>query len=344
MFVRSTNVASGTTVNAGGGSDTLTVGSVGDILESINGALTVIGGDGMIDQLVLTDGAYENAAGIDYTLTSGTVDRAGAALVTYQSVDRLELFGGVSGNRYHVLSTNPETATTVNTTKNGTDTIDIHNNSFTLDDLLGQLTVTTSVNDVVNIKDTDSLAEHSYEFDGSVLTRDGWFPITIPFALNVYLITGRNQDTVRIDQLNNGTNLYVSTGDGNDSVSVVSTGQNSYLQIVTGGEDDTIVVGGMQGLSLLWGEIIVNGGSGYDSLEMNDEGSWEVRIFTLTDAVYSRDGSAFIFHLSRGPGVYSAEGGHEREYHQHSLDQGGHPHESGGGCRRRHGQVRRHER
>src|SRR5207253_1351963 len=101
-----------TTVNAGGGTDTVSVGNASNGLGDLAGALTVNGGGQAGDALLLDD---KNAsAGHTYGVSATGVTRDGAANVNYSGFASFTLNATDQADTINVASTLAGTATTVN--------------------------------------------------------------------------------------------------------------------------------------------------------------------------------------------------------------------------------------
>src|SRR5262249_35138904 len=83
------------TVNTGAGNDVINVGDVFNTLEELQGALAVNGQDNNDTLNVNDQGA---GAPHTYTITSTTVQRSGAATITYSGIEGLFVHKGPSRN------------------------------------------------------------------------------------------------------------------------------------------------------------------------------------------------------------------------------------------------------
>jgi len=87
------STASGTPVfiEGGAGNDTFNVSPKSENLNTIQGNVSVVGGLGT-NSLIVYDQAYTGTT--DYSVTSSTVTRSGAATITYSSIQNLTLYPG----------------------------------------------------------------------------------------------------------------------------------------------------------------------------------------------------------------------------------------------------------
>ncbi len=103
-----------TTITGGAGDDTFNVGSAGNSLGAILGAITVHGqGQTTGDKLNVNDQG-DLGGPYTYTLTSTTIARTGTATITYDTTEAVVVNGNNSGNTFNVNSTAGSIATTVN--------------------------------------------------------------------------------------------------------------------------------------------------------------------------------------------------------------------------------------
>jgi hypothetical protein len=100
--IESTSASTPVTVAGEAGNDTFNVSPTARSLGTIQGNLTILDFGGN-NNLVLDDQA--NAAGTTYSLTSSTVTRAGAAPISYSSMNSLVLNGGSGNDTYSVNGT-----------------------------------------------------------------------------------------------------------------------------------------------------------------------------------------------------------------------------------------------
>lgn len=120
--IRSTGLGNTTRVEGGGGNDLFTVGSTAGTLDDIRGLLTIVGGAHDAspattftvagqsaslptgDTLVVNDSGHAGGA-TSYDITSGTIDRTGAAQIAYQSAETIDVRMGTQAARAFVRST-----------------------------------------------------------------------------------------------------------------------------------------------------------------------------------------------------------------------------------------------
>jgi hypothetical protein len=87
------STASGTPVSitAGAGNDIFRISPTAKNLNTIQGNVSIVGGSGT-NSLFIYDQAYTGT--LDYSVTSSTVTRAGAATITYSSIQNMTLYSG----------------------------------------------------------------------------------------------------------------------------------------------------------------------------------------------------------------------------------------------------------
>ena len=120
--IASTYSATATTLNSGNGNDTVNVGSTANVLDGIQGALTLNGMSHLTgDTLNIT--ATGNAANHQYGLTDTTFSRDGMAMITYGTFEALNVSLGSGKNTFTINNISPTTVTTVNGGSNAGNTL-----------------------------------------------------------------------------------------------------------------------------------------------------------------------------------------------------------------------------
>src|SRR5206468_11000006 len=109
--VLSTAATCPVTVNAGGGLDTLTVGSTTTGLDDILGNIT-FSGDDANDVINLRDQA--NTRNDTYTLTATTFDRTSFPLLSFSTTEGLTLNGGSGSSTFNIQGGGSATPFTIN--------------------------------------------------------------------------------------------------------------------------------------------------------------------------------------------------------------------------------------
>jgi hypothetical protein len=107
-------VAGGNTtlaVNGQGGADTITVGDATGSLDPILGSVTVDAGGQTGDTVRVNDSGSTGPQ--SYALTATTLSRSGAGAITYSGTDRFTLTAGDSDNSFVVIGTGATTSTTI---------------------------------------------------------------------------------------------------------------------------------------------------------------------------------------------------------------------------------------
>ena len=112
-YVESTVAPTPVTINGNDGDDTFLVGNRRNSLDVIQGALFINGNaPAASDVLKINDQGEVDSN--SYTATSTTVDRAGAATITYDTVERLEINAGSNADIFTVRSTATSTPAILN--------------------------------------------------------------------------------------------------------------------------------------------------------------------------------------------------------------------------------------
>ncbi len=291
ILVASTALGTSTTVEAGAGADTITVGTVVNSLSRIQGVLT-IQGQGGADTLTLTDQA---AAGPHtYHVTSSYVDRDGGSRMTYGTIETLVLAASNQSDTIRVEST---AAITTIRAGRGDDAITVGDAGHSLSWLAALLTLDGgehAAGDAVAVTDEATGAGRSYALNGfGELWRDGRHVLTvvtgpapdyISTVESLSITTSRFADTVNVTGVPQFMPVSLDAGAGSDLL----TGTNVYnFFFVTGADAGLLsccgssttfsqvenLLGGLHDTFLFFaggsvsGTIDGNGGDGHDTLD-----------------------------------------------------------------------------
>jgi hypothetical protein len=304
--VRTINAA--TTVNGGAGNDTINVGSTagatpasGGNVNSISALLTVNGNDG--SDTLNVDDTGDTAANTG-TLTSSQLTGLGMNNgITYGTLEAININLGSGGDNFTIESTHANT-TTVETnagvdtvrvktvagatyvnTGIGRDTIEVWNDSNTLDDIDATLTINAGEptaldeGDLLDVRDTGSTGNRNGIITNSSISGLGMGGVINYSAVEELDLTlGAFQDVLWIKSISAVTTVL--TGAGDDQISVWD---DSYR---------------LQGISQL---LTINAGepAASDSLDIRDTGNTDPVTGTLTNGTLTL--SSMV-----GPIVYQA--------------------------------------
>ena len=221
------------TVGGGGGNDAINIGSVGDSLDQILGAVDVTGGGGT-DRLTAND--QGDAGPSTYTLGPSTFTRTGTATVTFNTLETLVLNASTGDDTVNVNDT--AVPTTVNAGA-GADSVTIAKTTspLTVNAAAGNDTVTAGVGDLgelggavsvaggteVNalfVNDSTSGAAQTYSIGLGQVTRSGAAAINFSGVQTIDLTAGGLADQVAVPATAAGTTVVVNAGGGNDTVTV----------------------------------------------------------------------------------------------------------------------------
>jgi len=252
-------VAASSTVvlNANGGDDTVNIGGTANSLDGILGTLTVNGGapSGAVgDTLIVNDAG--DTTGTIYSISSGTINRAGIIPIDYTTFEQLDLLTG-SGN--DAITANGWAPVTGNVTDAGpadTDTFTVNTafsvtGDFTINriETLDNFPVPSMKAlgaDTLTIIEADTVGSAADPFDFSantlVMTDSGGTGGT--FVDN----QGGNLD-IDIDNIfgsdfsldNGGNNLFITGTNGLD----VATGNVELINVANVTQDATVTVGNL---------------------------------------------------------------------------------------------------
>lgn len=278
--IRRTIVALGVAVNGGSENDTINIGSSGNSLDTILGTVTVNGDTSTTgDTLNLNDQGDTDAH--TYTVNSTTLSRNGAALITYGTIEQINVNGGSGGNIVDVRSTAFGTDVTVNS-GSGSDTINIGSVGNSLDAILGSVSVngqSPASGETLNINDHGDADGHTYSISATTVTRNG----------------SANIDYATVES------LILNAALGVNIVNVLGSLSTTPVTVNGGPNDDTVNVGNLaNSLDDLQGTLTINGNApaASDSVFVNDQGDADAHSYVITSTTVDRDGAAQITYAT----------------------------------------------
>jgi hypothetical protein len=276
-------------VNLGNRNDRLT-------LRATDVPVTVNGGTGDSDRLTIDDEGTTLSpdAARTYKITSTSVSRTGAALVSYNAtVESLTVNAGDLTDTFHVQSTADVTPVTLNG-GGGTNTTNIGsglwsnlNNSVpsTLDDIEGAVTVNGQGNatDILYVNDQGPGTAQTYTIRDDLVRRSG--------------VAAINHSGVDF--------LHVFAGDGADTLNVVSTAADVSTIVYAGRGSDILNMGGsgtgtlgnIRGSLNVYGDAVgpaAASGTDFDEVNFNDQTPGTAKTYTLKWNGVERSGAARI--------------------------------------------------
>ena len=316
MFsIESTNASTATLVtNRGTQQDVFDVGSASPMtgfgyvpgnVDDIKGPLTIHGFGN--DTMNVNDTGAATAKTGTLTATSLTGLNMGSGGIAYSGLAFVNIDLGSGGNSFTIASTiagqtlvnsgtgndtvNVQTTngpTTVNT-GGGTNTINVGSLSpavgGVVDLIHGALTVDGSGPDTMNVDDTGSTIAKAGTLTSTTLTGLNMGPGGVTFSglafVNINLGSGGNTFTIA-STIPGST--FLNSGTGNDTVNVQTT--SGPTTVNTGGGTNTVNVGSLSPavggiVDGIQGALVV-GGSGPDTLNVDDTGSTIAKTGTLT--------------------------------------------------------------
>jgi hypothetical protein len=200
FYVEATGVP--TFLDTGPGNDTVYVGGPGrndkrqngDSLDPIQAPLTVDGQAGTNTMNVDDQGA---ASPEDYSLTTTTLTRPGAALIIFGSIEDFTLQGSAHGNTFEVAATPKGMSVTLDT-GSGDNTVSVGGTGLNLDTVQGPLTVDDQGKDTLNLNDQGTGSDGVYTltsaFPSTTLARNGAALITFSETIAAANLAGGSGD------------------------------------------------------------------------------------------------------------------------------------------------------
>jgi mucin-19 len=280
------------TINANGANAVVTLNNPAGINTTPpepTGVLTVNGGT-VKNTLLLNDSAEQRS--LTGVMTFDTIMGLGMGGlgIIYNTIQVLTINLGTGNDVFSVQSTNATTDTTVINTGTQADQIDIGSRSPLIggivDEILGPLTITGGGIDTTSVDDTGSTIDKSGTLTSSTLTGLNMGPEGITYTglatVNVSLGSGTNTFLVATTHTGQTT---VNTGTGTNTVNVQTISGPTSINGL--GTLDTINVsstaptpGGV--VNQIDAVLSVSGGSGVNTVNVDDTGSTVAKAGTLT--------------------------------------------------------------
>jgi hypothetical protein len=245
-------------------------------LTNIAGPVTVNNINSAFDFLVTDD--QHDPANDAYTITANTVSRTNMATITYDpSNTQLILHGGFGNVTYNVNSTSANDDYEIFETGSGNDTANFAPESQNLDNIHTpvKLSGNNGVDTVVGFDQNDS-SNDTYTITSGYIGRPNTAGIYCYGPSNIHFVLNGGSGDVTYDVVNTdaaATYTINETGVGNDTVNFAPTSQN---------------------LGNIAGAVAVNGNSGYDVINLDDQNYGGSGTYTITNSAVTRNNMAWI--------------------------------------------------
>jgi Ca2+-binding RTX toxin-like protein len=268
------------------GSYTVTVGSDGQSLDTIQGAFQIIS-QGSLAALVLNDQGDANAN--SYAITNASVARSGAAMIYYALVNpshpstRVTLNAGASGDTVAVTSTSALVPVTLNMGA-GSDTVTVGGGPLRLDGIASTVSVNGQAGaDAITLSDVD--------------------PGMAPVPGNGYLITSTSvtRGSSQVLAYDTAESLTLNAGTGDDIIAVASARPETPVVVRAGLGNDTLRLGSF-GVPVLDGAVTLDGQGGTDWLDYSTSPMGVRANLALGTATGAAGGVSNIENVTGGQG------------------------------------------
>lgn len=324
--VQSTVSGPAVTLNGGGNGDVFNVGSIAVSATSITGmngigTLTINGGAGSVVNLddrtnantiinpnspdakrLQTNPVFQieatevtRSAGLVITsLADGTVLPSHDIFSTvYYVADQLNIYGGPTSNTYNVESTLSPVAIYAG---NDNDMVNAGGPNHLMDPV-GQLTVMGGGGTILNIDDQAN-ADQQIQGVNEIVKSKPEYAVTDSHVSRVNHLQYFNSTTNALIKANdliasldfsNLASLVILGGTTADTINVEATAVGTSVTVDGGSGDDIIHVGSLGNmLDPIQSPLTVNGQSGFDTLNINDQGTTTSEYYVVTDSSVRR--------------------------------------------------------
>ena len=141
--------------------------------------------------------------------------------------------------------------------------------------------------DALDIYDVNNASQVTYSATSSTITRTGAAPISYTSIGSVNLEGGKAGNTYNIESTAYKVPMFILGGAGNDAFNVSPTAKN---------------------LANFSAPLTVWGGSGSNTLSLNDQDNTTSQAYSLTSSTVSRSGAATISYASETADLYGGSG------------------------------------
>ncbi|HEY1686787.1 MAG TPA: hypothetical protein VGG19_18645 [Tepidisphaeraceae bacterium] len=205
--------------------------------------------------LVGTGITYSGLSGFNLTLDNfgNTLTVASTAAATSYSIT-----GGTFGDTINVQSTNA-TGPVAITTGTGTNVVNIASSTNTLAAILGQISVTGTGTDTLNLNDSGSSTNRTIDITATQINITGLAAVLYTTIDTLNITLGSGTITGTIDSTAVGTATTLTTGSGNDSITINGT-STANTSVITGTGNDHVYI------NAIGGPTSVNVGTGTNSV------------------------------------------------------------------------------
>jgi hypothetical protein len=258
-FVQIGDTVAGTpvTINLGNGNDRVDVGLTASDLGAIQGPLTVHGGSGA-DVLRLQDTFSTTNA--SYAITGSMVARTGSAMISYDHIGQLMIWGGRGNDAYNAVGTVPSAV-----------------------QIVGGFG-----SNIITIDDESNTANTTYTVTGSSVARTGSGALTYSFnIINLVLTGGSGNNTYNVTSTLGTYPTTLNTGSGLDTVNV--RGSAGPLFINSGSGGDTITLSSSVATLSGIGHVLINDPSNSAAVTVDDSGFAGSATYTATSTQVTAD-------------------------------------------------------
>jgi hypothetical protein len=243
--------------DANGSVNNINICSVSQFLDNIKGNVTI--GGGGTNTLTVFD--QNDPFNDTYTLTASTMTRTASAVITYGGLSAVTLDGGKGIETYNVNGTG--TPLTLNAGI-GNDTVWLGTGN--LDTLPGHVTVNgQGGTDWVYLQDQGVSFNDTYAISSTTVTRPFFGGLTYGGVEFLTLTAENGNNIINVGATAYGTTTSINAGGGND---LIALGQNN--------------------LDYLRGPVVVDGQAGSDTVSVQDEGSPNSYVYTITGTTVTR--------------------------------------------------------
>lgn len=289
ISVRITSAGTVTRVNAGFGSDTLTVGNPSGGLAHIRGQIQFNGQDGT-DALIVDDTANLGSQGLgrDFLVSATDIAWSGSLLTNYSAVESVTVLGSAFADQFFVDSTAAGVSTTIRAGGSNDSFVlgaaTIFYSAPGLNGIQGTLTLDGGAGtDALKLRDESNSIGQTYTVTSTAVSRSGMAQVNYSALESLELNAGAASDVVNVRTTAAATPVTVNLGAGDNTANVGN--QSPFLQGST--------LSGIQGALTVRGNGVLNLNDN-EVFFTSTTGGTTGRTYTVSPSAVSRSGAAQI--------------------------------------------------
>jgi hypothetical protein len=243
---------------------------------------------------------HDDTITLDQTGTSGLLATLNGEMAQFDpgAIHSIVVANGSGTDSINIEKTAAGQTVTVNLGSN-TDTVNISPTARNLGNLQGNVYVNGGAGiDTLYVNDQANSAGQTYTVTPAIVSRPGAATVIFYFVPRVVLNGGSGNNVYNVTDTETYYSTTVNTGNGADSVNVQATAGPLTVNLGAGASSVAVASPG-NNLGAIQATVNVVGGTGMNTLTVNDQADAANQTFTLTPSSVTDEGAAGIFFNNR---------------------------------------------